>query len=149
MWEYLVLSFLQGIFLTQESNQGLLHCRWILYQLEWVAFPFSRGSFWPRNRSRVSRIAGEFFTNWAIREAHNTNQNYNEVSPHTSQNVVLLLFLFSNWVMSDSLQPHRLQHARLPCLSLSPRICSNSCPLSWWCHPTVSSSLAYPLDKLN
>ena len=35
--------------------------------------------------------------------------------------------------MSDSLQPHGLQHARLSCLSLSPRVCSNSCPLSWWC----------------
>ena len=42
--------------------------------------------------------------------------------------------------MSDSLQPHGLQHTRLPCPSLSPRVCSNSCPLSWWCHPTVSSS---------
>ena len=47
------LSLLQGIFLTQESNWGLLHCKWILYQLshkgsprilEWVAYPFSRGS---------------------------------------------------------------------------------------------------------
>ena len=41
----------------------------------------------------------------------------------------------------DSLWPHGLQHARLPCLSLSPKICSNSCPLSWWCHPTISSSV--------
>ena len=43
--------------------------------------------------------------------------------------------------MSDSLQPHELQHARLPCPLLSPRICSNSCPLSQWCHPTSSSSI--------
>ena len=35
----------------------------------------------------------------------------------------------------------RLQHARLPCPSLSPGVCSNSCPLSWWCHPTISSSV--------
>ena len=42
--------------------------------------------------------------------------------------------------MFDSLQPHRLQHTRLPCPSLSPRVCS--CPLSWWCHPTISSSAA-------
>ena len=39
--------------------------------------------------------------------------------------------------MSDSLQPHELQHARLPSPSLSPWICSNSCPLSWWCHPII------------
>ena len=43
--------------------------------------------------------------------------------------------------MSDSLQPHGLQHARLPCLSLSHRACSNSCLLNWWCHPTISSSV--------
>ena len=42
--------------------------------------------------------------------------------------------------MSDSLQPHGLQHARLPCPSLSPRVCSNPCPLSQWCHPTVFTS---------
>ena len=41
--------------------------------------------------------------------------------------------------MSNSLQPHGLQHARLPCPSPSPGVGSNSCPLSWWCHPTISS----------
>ena len=40
-----------------------------------------------------------------------------------------------------ALQPHGLQHAKLPCPSLSPRVCSNSCPLSWWCHPIISSSV--------
>ena len=43
--------------------------------------------------------------------------------------------------MSDSLQLHRLQHARLPCPSPSPGVCSNSRPLSLWCHPTISSSV--------
>ena len=52
-----------------------------------------------------------------------------------------LLLLFSRSIVSDSLQPHGLQHASLPCPSLSPRICSNSCPLSGWCHPTISSSV--------
>ena len=51
------------------------------------------------------------------------------------------LVAFSHEVMSDSLRPHGLQHARLPCPSLSPWVCSNSCPLSWWCHPTISSSV--------
>ena len=49
------------------------------------------------------------------------------------------LLLFSHSVVSDSLSPYGLQHARLPCPSLSTRACSNSCPLSWWCHPTISS----------
>ena len=48
---------------------------------------------------------------------------------------------FSHSVVSDSLWPHGLQHARLPCSSPVPRACSNSCPLSRWCHPTISSSV--------
>ena len=43
--------------------------------------------------------------------------------------------------MSKSLWPHGLHHARLPCPSPTPGACSNSCPLSWWCHPTISSSV--------
>ena len=43
--------------------------------------------------------------------------------------------------MSSSLQPCGLQHARLPCPSPTPRACSNSCPYSWWCPPTISSSV--------
>ena len=48
---------------------------------------------------------------------------------------------FSRSVMSDSLWPHGLQHARPPCPSPTPRACSNPCPLSQWCHPTISSSV--------
>ena len=48
---------------------------------------------------------------------------------------------FSCSVLSDSLRPHELQPARLPCPSPIPRACSNSCPSSWWCHPTISSSV--------
>ena len=48
---------------------------------------------------------------------------------------------FSHSVVSNSLQPHRLQHARLPCPSSAPGAYSNSCPLSRWYHPTISSSV--------
>ena len=74
------LSLLQGIFPTQGSNPGAPCCLQILYQLshkgsprklEWVAYPFSRGSSWPRNQTGVSCIAGRLFTSWAIRENHN------------------------------------------------------------------------------
>ena len=51
------------------------------------------------------------------------------------------LFQFSCSVMSDSLRPHGLQHARLPCLSPTPGAYSNSCPSSQWCHPTISSTV--------
>ena len=78
------LSFLQGIFPTQRSNPGLPNCRWILNQLshkgrsrilEWVAHPLSSGSSQPRNRTRVSCIAGRFFTTCAIREARGTTDS--------------------------------------------------------------------------
>ena len=48
---------------------------------------------------------------------------------------------FSHSVMFSSWRPHGLQHARLPCPSATPRAYSNSCPLSCWCHPTISSSV--------
>ena len=50
--------------------------------------------------------------------------------------------LFIQDVISNSLRPHGLQHARLPCVSLFPRVCSDSCLLSQWCHPTIASSVA-------
>ena len=52
-----------------------------------------------------------------------------------------VLLLFSRSVMSESLWPHGLQHTRLPCPSLSPAVCSNLCPLSWWCLSPISSSV--------
>ena len=67
------LSLLQGMFPTQESNQGLLHYSWILYQLshkgsprilKWLASPFCIGYSQPRNWTGVSCITGGFFTNW-------------------------------------------------------------------------------------
>ena len=54
--------------------------------------------------------------------------------------MLLFYLLFICPVMSDSLQPHGLQHARPPCLSPSPEVCPSSRPLYQWCHPTISSS---------
>ena len=48
---------------------------------------------------------------------------------------------FSQFSYSVTLRPHGLQHARPPCPSPTPGVYSNSCPLSWWCHPTISSSV--------
>ena len=73
--EWVVIhSLLQGVFPTHESNPSLLHCSRILHQLsqqgnprilEWVAYPFSRVSSWPRDRTRVSCLAGRFFISGA------------------------------------------------------------------------------------
>ena len=61
----------------------------------------------------------------------------------------MTLLLFSHSVIFDSLWPHGLQHAKLPCLSLSPGVCSKSCLLSWWWHPTISSSVSPSPPALN
>ena len=93
-------SLLQGIFPAQRSNPGLLHCRQILYQLshkgsprilEWVAYPFSSGSSRPRNRTGISCIAGRFFTDWAIREAH----IYIYIHTHTHTHILSVFTFFS------------------------------------------------------
>ena len=93
-------SLLQGLFPTQGSNPGLPHCRQILHQLshngsprtlEWVAYPFSRGSCPSRNQTRVSCIAGRFFTNWAMREAQHQKWGPN---PHTRFHVQWSLLYF-------------------------------------------------------
>ena len=64
------------------------------------------------------------------------NQGIEPMSPMSS---AFSSIQFSHSVVSDSLQSHELQHIKLPCPSPTPRACSNSCPLSQWCHPTISS----------
>ena len=61
------------------------------------------------------------------------------LNPSSLLQVALLLFSCS--VVSDSLQPHGQQRANFPCPLLSPGVCSNSCSLSWQCHPIISSSV--------
>ena len=70
---------------SQYNYPGLPHCRWIFYYLshqesprilEWVAYPFSRGSSWPRNQIGVSCFAGGFFTSWTTRETILTHTTY-------------------------------------------------------------------------
>ena len=90
--------------------------------LELVATPSSRGSSQPMDWTQISLIAGTFFTIWAPGSPVNPTQ-------------------FSCSIVSDSLRPHGLQHARFPYPSSTPRAYSNSCSLSRWCHPTISSSV--------
>ena len=62
-----------------------------------------------------------------------TASTFSSLSPFT---------LFNHSVVSNSLRPHRLQHTRLSCPSPAPGAYSNSCSSSWWCHPTISSSVS-------
>ena len=57
--------------------------------------------------------------------------------------IYIYMLLFSHEVFSDSFYSHGQQHTRVPCPSLSPRTCSNSCPLSQWCYLAISSSATY------
>ena len=84
-------------------------------------------------------------THWRLRWWFFSNQVIFKLGCELFLDIILLytlLLLLSSSVVSKSLQPHERQHARPPHPSPSPRACSNSCPLSWWCHPTISSSVA-------
>ena len=98
--------------------------------LEWVAVPSSRGSSWPRGRtpiSCISCIAGGFFI-WRATGKAPRSQSVSSVQ-------------FSHSVVSNSLWPCELQHARPPCPSPTPGVHLNSRPSSRWCHPAISSSV--------
>ena len=91
--------------------------------LEWVAIPFSRGSSWPRDRTRVSCNAGRLFTDWATREL---------AFKFSSVQYLSRVWLFATpWIAAHQ--------ASRP--SPTPGVHSNSCPLSRWCHPAISSSV--------
>ena len=119
--------------------------------LEWVAFPFSRGSSQPRDRTKVSCIAGDSLPAEPPGKPKNAGVGslslLQEIFPTQELNWGLLhcrrifyqlsykgspnsLVQFSCSVVYNSLRPHGLQHARPPCPSPTPRVYSNSCPLS-------------------
>ena len=110
----------KNVFQQYRSRESNPPCRWCFISQE-------------IEQSRHS--SGQFASYWFCH-----NHAYRPVHLQTSDLVTLLL-LFSCLVLSDSLWPHELQHASLPCPSLSPRACSNSWPLSRWCHPTIASSV--------
>ena len=100
-------AVLGRIFPTPGLNPGLRHYKRILYSLshqgspwvlEWVAYPFSRGSSWPRNWSRVSCIAGGFFTSWVTKEAIHT---YIHTHAHTHKTIDLLYIWNSHNIVNQ------------------------------------------------
>ena len=130
--------------LPGSSVHGIFQAR-ILEQV--VIASFQRSS-WPRDDWTfvfcVSCIGRQILYYCATREAHLSNiqaqswifDKWNSRNPS-----LLVVVVVQSLVMSESLRPHELQHARLPCFLLSPGVSSNSCPLSQWCHPTTSSSV--------
>ena len=146
---------LWGIFPTQESNLCLLHL------LHWEA-----GSFYHWDTQEAQSVSCYIELFWVIFNsdlcvhccsvviitteiictvwmfpsyAYSSPSLLDMSSKHRPQSVSSVQF--SSSVVSDSLQQHGLQHARLPCPSPTHRAYSNSCSLSHWCHPTISSSV--------
>ena len=91
-----------------------------------------------RDQTHVPCVMGQIPNPWITREVH----------PKLSAEVPLV-YQFSCSVVSDSLRPHGRQHTRLPCPSPIPRVCSNSCPSSRWCHPAISPLLSPSPPALN
>ena len=101
--------------MTKGSNLGLPHCRQTIYLLSSKSLVP-----WPGIKTVPSAS-----------QVQSLNHGPPVESPVQS----------SRSVVSASLQPHGLKHTRLPCPPPTPGACSNSCPSSWWCHPTISSSV--------
>ena len=108
-------GFLQGIFPTQGLNPDIPHCRQILYCLnhegspsilEWVAYPFSSGSSWPMNRTRVSCIADGFLTSWATRYSNSKNGSDTQTSPGARE---MDKIIWNKWVTISGLWRMNMQ----------------------------------------
>ena len=99
-----------------------LSTTWSKFRVEWGTHSVLQGIWWDRP-----------LNNWMFLEQMLRSQSLNLLISSSVQ--------FSRSVVSNSLRPHGLQHARPPCPSPTPRVCSNSCPLSQWWHTTISSSV--------
>ena len=116
-------SLLQGIFPTLRLNPGLPHCGQILYRLshkgspgilDWVAYPFFSRSSQPRNWTRVSCLAGRFFTNWAIREAIMVAPRKRKSSKKYPRNIRMDIFLvrcnLQRYFPTHPLEPYKIKN---------------------------------------
>ena len=122
---------------------GILQAR----TLEWVAISFSNVWKWKVKVKSLSRVR-LLMTPWTAAHQASLSVGFSRQEywsgvplPYFGLNIIKINFQFSHSVVSNSLQHHWLQHARPPCPSRTPRIYSNSYPLTWWCHPTISSSV--------
>ena len=114
----------QGRLCIMNGRQGLRHT--------WV-FPAVLSC------PQVAFLPGATLTGWG--PWHQARDTPSESVSTGASACVFSSVQFSHSVMSDSLQPHEPQHARPPCPSPTPRVHPNPCPLSWWCPPTISSSV--------
>ena len=127
-----------GISLDQGQNLSPLHWQVDAYPQAQHQSPKKKNFFFERG------IPGSFYICSNHSDSTVTEWIYSMV-PYTehpmSMTLILICCCCSVTQLCPTLLPHARQHARLPCPSLSPRVCSNSCPLSQWCHPSISSSV--------
>ena len=132
-----------GWFSNKENIFKQLQCKDILGMDREIVFVLKELEIWSII-SWTIHICNKFhnflgtFTFFISTELHNTLKRAKRYHLH------LVSVHFSHSVMSDSLQPHELQHFRPPCPSQTPGVHPNPCPLCWWCHPTILSSAASP-----
>ena len=124
------------------------HSSILAWRIPWTEEP---GGLWSLRLQRVghdwSDLAaaadrkGVIINNVYLRQLTYSKLSFLAFFSSPYQFFYLDLLLFSRSVVFNSLWSHGLQHTRLPCPSPFLGACSNSCPLSWWCHPTISSSV--------
>ena len=102
--------------------------------------------FFKKKRERLTLSSPRWWGQWVGNTTATKVLSKNEIWQTSSLFINLSLFSYS--VISDSLQPYGLQHTSFPCWSLSPGVCSNSCPLSGWYHPTISTKLGEVMPLL-
>ena len=115
-------------------------------QYSFLGNPMDKGD-WQATVQRVSK--SRTWLKWPSTRAHIRTQSHISVLPVYSKltgsiislSLTFVYLQFSRSVVSDSLRPHGLQHARPACSSPTPGVYLNACPLSRWCHPTISSSV--------
>ena len=127
-WEIHFTESEAGDSLSEEVTQGLT-----------CAKSRRKGKNWTKRHGQPMRIQweGTYLATTEARRGQGTQNILKGEIWCTGNSLYLLSVPFSCWVMSNSLQPHGLQHCRLPCPSPTPR----TCPSSRWCHPTISSSV--------
>ena len=124
-----------GVCLTPwAAGPGGRHSKYLLNKWKGICFPWKL----PGNISEVDKRP---LVHILPQISHFSSQKTKNYLTFSLPSHIILFLLFSCSVVSNSLWPHGLQHARLPCPSPTPGVCSNSCPLSQWCHPTISSSV--------
>ena len=121
------------------SNTSLSQETWLIF----LVVVSCHNQFLSRVQRYFPKVHSCYHFSWCHTKQYLTIAIKGQANFHSAINAVpsLAHHHFNSSVTSDSLQPHGVQDVSFPCLSWNPGVCSNSCPLSQWCHPTISYSV--------